>query len=296
MKVCGDDMRIESRSRKIFNVCNIVVLSILGLLFVVPYLMILSASLTGEAEFLRYGYSIFPRGFTFEAYGKLFKDDMTILRALGNSVFLTVVGTALHVMVNAFAAYPLSKKNFVGKKPVMYILIFAMLFSGGLVPTYILIVEMGLKNTWFALLLPGALAPWNCILIRSFYLSIPDSLEEAAKLDGASNLKIFLSIYVPVSMPVLASQVMFTAVGFWNSWSGPILYFDSRHRDMLPLTAILQQMLQENVDPSGGAVGSGYSETVKMATVVISTLPIIFTYPFMQKYFISGMMLGSVKE
>lgn len=286
---------IVSKSRKIFNGFNIAFLSLLGLAFLLPYVMILSASLTAEGEFLRHGYSLIPRGFTFNAYVQLFKNDLTILRSFGNSVLITVVGTVFCVAINALAAYPLSKKNFVGRKVTMYLLIFAMLFSGGLVPTYILVVQMGLKNSYFALWLPGALAPWNVILIRSFYLSIPSSLEEAAKLDGANNLKVFLTIYLPASVPVLASQILFTAVGFWNAWSGPVLYFDSRHRNMLPLTAIVQQMLQENVNPSGTSVGSGYSETVKMATVVISTLPIILAYPFMQKFFITGMMLGSVK-
>jgi putative aldouronate transport system permease protein len=170
-----------------------------------------------------------------------------------------------------------------------------MLFSGGLIPTYVLIVEMGLNNTWWALLLPGALAPWNVIIIRSYYLTIPHSLEEAAKLDGASNFKVFLRIYVPMSMPVISTQILFTAVGFWNAWSGPLLYFDSSHSNMYPLSTLLKLMLDENSGAMGGS-GSGYTEPEKMATTVIATLPIIVSYPFMQKYFISGMTLGSVKE
>lgn len=296
MTAYGDEMRIESRSRKIFNGCNIAILSLLGICFLLPYLMILSASFTDEGRFLAHGYSLIPRGFTFHSYIRLFKGDSTIVRALGNSVFLTVCGTALHVGTTALAAYPLSKKKFVGGGVIMKILIFAMLFSGGLVPSYILIVGMGLKNSWLALLLPGMLSPWNCILIRSYFCGIPSSMEEAVKIDGGNNWTVFTRIYLPMSKPVLASIVLFTAVGFWNSWSGPLLYFDTRHSFMYPLTAVLQQMLQENVNPSGTAVGSGYSENVKMATVVISTLPIIVTYPFVQKYFVSGMMLGSVKE
>lgn len=289
-------MRIESKSRKVFNIANIAILSVLGICFLVPYVMILSASLTSEGEFLAHGYSLFPRGFTFHAYAQLFKNDNTILLALGNSIFFTLCGTVLHVATTALAAYPLSKRHLVGGGIISKILIFSMLFSGGLLPTYMLIVSMGLKNTWFAVLLPGMLSPWNCILIRSYYTSIPSVLEEAVKIDGGNNWTVFRKIYLPMSTPVLASIILFTAVGFWNSWSGPILYFDSRHRDMLPLTAVIQQMLQENVNPSGTAVGAGYSENVKMATVVISTLPIIISYPFVQKYFVSGMMLGSVKE
>jgi putative aldouronate transport system permease protein len=289
-------MRIESKSRKVFNVCNIIFLCLLGVFFLVPYLLILSASFTSEAQFLRHGYSLIPRGLTIHAYVTLFKDDTTIIRAIGNSIFLTVTGTIVHVGTTACAAYPLSKRNFFGRNVIWKILIFSMLFSGGLVPTYMLIISMGLKNNWLALILPGMLSPWNCILIRSYYSTIPSSMEEAVKIDGGNNWIVFSRIYVPMSTPILASIVLFTAVGFWNSWSGPLLYFDSLHRSMWPLTAVVQQMLQENVNPSGTSVGSGYSETVKMAMVVISTLPIIVAYPFVQKYFVKGMMLGSVKE
>lgn len=289
-------MKIESKSRKVFNVANIVICSLLGIAFLVPYVLILSASLTGEGEFLAHGYSLLPRGFTFHAYAQLFKKDSAILRAFGNSVFFTLTGTVLHVATTALAAYPLSKKRLVGGGVLSKILVFSMLFSGGLLPTYMLIVGMGLKNTWLAVLLPGMLSPWNCILIRSYYANIPAALEEAVKIDGGNNWTVFWRIYLPMSTPVIASIILFTAVGFWNSWAGPVLYFDSRHRDMLPLTAVIQQMLEENISPSGTAVGSGYSENVKMATVVISTLPIILSYPFVQKYFVTGMMLGSVKE
>lgn len=287
---------IRSKSEKVFNVVNICILSVLGICFVVPYLLILSASFMSEGEFLARGYSIIPYGFTFESYKRLFRYDNTIIRAFGNSVFLTVVGTLLHTTVNVLTAYPLSKPKFVGCGIFMKILIFAMLFSGGLVPTYILIVNLDLKNSWLALLLPGALSPWTCIMIRAFFISIPASLEEAMKMDGANNFTVLLHVYVPMSIPVIASQMMFIAVGFWSSWSGPMLYFDHNHRNMLPLAAILQQMLQKNINPSGSAPGGSYSETMKMAMVVISTVPIIAAYPFMQKYFISGMMLGAVKE
>lgn len=287
---------IKSKKEKAFTVINHIILSLLGVCFVLPYLFILSASFMSEGEFLSRGYSLIPYGFTIDAYVKLFQYDTTILKSLGCSIFLTVAGTLLHTTVNVLAAYPLSKPKFVGKNLLMKILIFAMLFSGGLIPTYILIVNMGLKNNWLALLLPGALSPWTCIMIRSFFLSVPPSLEEAMKMDGANNLTVLLHVYVPMSIPVIASQMMFMAVGFWSSWSGPLLYFDHNHRDMLPLAAVLQQMLQKNVNPSGGPSSGGYSETMKMAMVVISTLPVICAYPFMQKYFISGMMLGSVKE
>ncbi len=289
-------MAIETRSRKVFNICNLIILTILGIGFLLPYVMIVSASLTDEGEFLAHGYSILPRDITLSAYIKLFQGDLTVVRAFFNSVFLTVSGVILHVGTTTLAAYPLSKKKLVGGKVIMKVIIFSMLFSGGLIPTYMLIVNMGLKNSYLAILLPAMLAPWNCILIKNYFTTVSEALEEACKMDGGNNLTVFLRIYVPTSKSIIASVVLFTAVAFWNNWSAPILYFDSRHSDMLPLTAVLQQMLQENVNPSGGSVGSGFAENEKMATVVISTLPIIIAYPFMQKYFISGIMLGSVKE
>lgn len=170
-----------------------------------------------------------------------------------------------------------------------------MLFSGGLIPTYILVVNMGLKNNWLALLLPGMLAPWTCFLIRNFYYSIPQSLEEAVKIDGGNNWVVFTRIYLPLSMSFLSTAVLTNAVAFWNAWSGPILYFDNAHRYMLPLTAVLQQLLQENISSSGSAIG-GYTEPMKMATVVISVVPILIVFPIIQKYMINGMMYGAVKE
>lgn len=288
-------MKIQSKGTKIFNAVNIAVLSLLGVTFVIPFLMVFSASFTSMAQFNLHGYSIFPRDFTFAAYTSIFKNHSTIWGAIGNSLFYTVVGTVAHVSVGLAAAYPLSKRDLVGKKALMRILIFAMLFNGGLIPTYVLISEMGLKNTWWALLLPGALAPWNVILIRSYYYTIPGSLEESAKLDGATNLTVFVRIYLPLCKPIVSTQVLFAAIGFWSAWAGPLLYFDNAHSHMYPLATLLKLMLEENAGVTGGQTG-GFNEPEKMALTMISTLPIVMVYPFMQKYFISGMTLGSVKE
>ena len=286
---------VKSRSRKIFNCFNIALLTLLGLVFVLPSVLIVSASFTSESQFLRYGYSLLPRGFTFENYRKLLSDS-AIIRALFNSILVTVVGTLSSVSVTTCAAYALSKHNLVGRNVFMRILMFCMLFSGGLVPTYVLIISLKLQNTYFALWLPGLMAPWNVILIRSNLMGVPPSLEEAMKIDGGNNLTCFLHVAVPMCIPTIASIILFTAVSSWNGWAGFLLYFNSRHRYMYSLTALLQEMLAENINPSGGSVGSGYSESFKMATVVFSTLPIVIAYPFMRKYFIAGMMLGGVKE
>ncbi len=286
---------VRSASRKAFNICNIAFLSFLGIMFLLPSLLIVSASLMSEEQYLSHGYSLIPYGFNFGNYIKLFEDS-AIIRSLWNSVVVTVGGTLSSIVVTTFTAYALSKRNLVGRRVLMMILMFCMLFSGGLVPTYMLIISLGLKNTYWALWLPGLIAPWNVILIRSNFMTVSPSLEEAMKIDGGNNFTVFLHVAVPMCIPTLASIVLFSAVSNWNGWAGFLLYFNTQHRYMYSLTALLQEMLQENINPSGGSVGSGYSETFKMATIVISTLPIIMIYPFMQKYFISGMMLGGVKE
>lgn len=289
-------MKIESKVEKTFNVINIVILSLLGVVFLVPYLMIFSSAFTSESAFLKYGYSVFPHGFTFQNFIRLFSDGNTIIQALGNTLFYTVAGTLLCVTTTFMAAYPLSKWQLPGRKFIMGFLLVAMLFSGGLVPTYLLIVKyLHLKNNWLSLLLPGMLGPFTVMTMLPFLQGIPASLEESIKMDGGNNVTVLLHVYIPMSLPLVASTTMSSAIGFWNAWSGPLLYFDQRHSYMFPLMTVIQQMFQENVDPNGG-YHSGYTETVKMASIVVTTLPIIAAYPLMHKYFIKGMMLGAVKE
>lgn len=288
-------MQIRSKSMKIFQIFDVVFLSLLGVVFVVPYLLILFGSLTDEAAFLVHGYSLFPAKWSFGAYLSVFAAGSDILSSFKSSLIITVAGTAIQVTVTTLTAYGLSRRNLKGKRVLLVILLFSMLFSGGLVPSYIWIAgKLQLRNNYLAVLLPGALNAWNCMLTMNYLKNIPHELEEAAKLDGCGCWRMFASIYLPVSVPIVATITLFAAVQYWNMWAEPTLYFDSNHRSMLPLTALLREIIQEDISPSGGNV-RGVDETVKMATTVLATLPIICVYPFLQKYFMSGLMLGSVK-
>ena len=288
-------MQIKSKGAKAFQIFDVIFLTLLGLIFVIPYLLILAGSLTDESAFLRNGYALWPSKWSFEAYRSVFATGSEILSSFWSSILITVSGTAIQVAVTTMTAYGLSRRNLVGKRVLMVILLFSMLFSGGLVPSFIWIAgKLGLRNNYLAVLLPGALNAWNCILTINYLRSVPYELEEAAKLDGCGCWRMFFSIHLPVSVPILATITLFAAVQYWNMWAEPTLYFDSNHRHMLPLTALLREIIQEDISPTGGGI-RGVNETVKMATVMVATLPIICVYPFLQKYFMSGLMLGSVK-
>ena len=288
-------MKIESKGAKVFQVVDVALLSVLGLLFLIPYYLIFIGSFTDESAFLVHGYSLWPSQWSLEAYGSVFATGSNIFQSLVSSVIITLSGTAIQVTVTTLTAFGLSRRNLFGKKALMLILLFSMLFSGGLVPTYIWIAgNLHLRNNYLAVILPGALNAWNCILTINYLRGVPQEMEEAAKLDGCGCWRMFFLIYVPVSVPIIATITLFAAVQYWNIWAEPTLYFDSNHRNMLPLTALLREIIQEDISPTGGNV-RGVSETVKMATVVGATVPIICVYPFLQKYFMSGLMLGSVK-
>ena len=288
-------MKIQSRGEKIFQIVNYCFLALLAVVFVLPYLLILTASLTSEAAFLKDGYSLWPSEWSFAAYKTILATGSDFMSSLFSSILITVGGTFLQVSVTTLTAYALSRRNLKGRKFFWGVLMFAMLFSGGLIPTYIWIAgKLQLRNNYLAVLLPGALNIWNCILTMNYFRTIPNELEEAARIDGCGCWRMFFDVMLPLAIPIIATIALFAAVQYWNMWAEPALYFDSNHRDMLPLTALLREIIQEDISPSGGG-GRGVSETVKMAITVLSTLPIICVYPFLQKYFIKGLTIGSVK-
>lgn len=288
-------MKIRSRGEKIFQFFNYFLLTLLGIIFVLPYVLILTSSLSSESAFLKNGYSLWPAEFSLDAYKTILATGSDFMSSLLSSVIITVGGTAVQLTVTTLTAYALSRRNLKGSRFLMGVLLFAMLFSGGLIPTYIWIAgKLQLRNNYLAVILPGALNIWNCILTMNYFRTIPQELEEAARIDGCGCWRMFLDVMLPLAVPILATVVLFAAVQYWNMWAEPALYFDSNHRYMLPLTALLREIIQQDINPSGGNV-RGVSETVKMAITVLSTLPIICVYPFLQKYFIKGLTIGSVK-
>ena len=286
---------IKSTSNKALHITNIIVICLLTLTFLLPVVLILSASVSTADSFAQYGYTLIPKAIDFFAYKYVLFSNSLFIRALGNSVFMTVVGTALMVINCALYSFALVQKDLVGKKFFSLYAVFTMLFAGGMIPYYLVVTGIGLGNTLWAIILPGAVSAWNILLMRNFFSSIPHSLTEAAQLDGASHWQVLRSVIIPTSFPVVATVILFTSVGFWNNWFGPLLFIDKAHRDKAPIQFLMREML----DDVATVVGQNTdlpTEAIKNATVVVATLPIVIVYPILQKYFINGVILGSVKE
>ena len=283
-----------SKSRIVFNIINYTALVLLSLMFVVPYIYIISASFSDEITFVKEGFTLLPKKWSVEAYRFLLTTDSQMLRSIANSLILTIGGTLVTTIVSMLYAYPLSRKYLRGRKFFSLYMIFTMLFSGGLIP-YFLTVSKFFDDSLLAIIIPGAMAPYYAILMRNYFLSIPDSLEEAAKLDGASDFQILFKIYVPLSKAVIVTVALFAAVSLWNNFVGPMLFITSPEK--YPLQYLIQQLLD---DVSGIYAGASDviipQQTLKYAAVILGSLPVILLYPLLQKFYINGMVMGGVKE
>ncbi|MED4159935.1 carbohydrate ABC transporter permease [Shouchella clausii] len=293
-------MHYRSRTYRIFSIFNIVFLLVLSAICIMPLIHILAVSFSAPAPANANLVRFWPVDFTVSAWEQTF-GNQNFLRALWNGVFRTVLGTVISLATITLAAYALSKEDreFKGRKIYMYALVFVMLFNGGLIPTYILVQNLGLINTIWALVLPGAVNVFNLILLLNFFRTgVPKSLEEAAFIDGAGHFQILFKIYLPISLPALATVGLFTMVGQWNSWFDGLIYLTDSTK--YPLSTFLQTIIvqndfsQLNVNPD--EVKALSERTVRSAQIFIGALPIIIVYPFLQKYFVKGIVLGSVKE
>ncbi|MEY9094247.1 carbohydrate ABC transporter permease [Paenibacillus sp. RC84] len=282
---------------RIFSLFNNVFLTGLAILCLLPLYHLLMVSLSASAPANAGLVTFWPIGFTFEAYAKTF-DNANFLSSLWVSVQRTVIGTALALVVNTIAAYALSKESHVFRARNLYLWYFVvtMLFSGGLIPSYILILKLGLMNTLMALILPGLVGVFNIILLMNFFRTVPKDLEEAAFIDGAGQFRTFLSVYLPVSLPVVATVSLFMMVGHWNSYFDGIIYI--RDSEKLPLATFMQTIIVQadmsKLDPA--AVASLSQRTIRASQIFISALPILLVYPFLQRYFVTGIVVGAVKE
>lgn len=218
-------------------------------------------------------------------------------RTFGNSVFITVVGTVVSLFLNCMCAFPMAHKDFRERNFLRYMFMFTMIFTAGLIPGYLVVRDLGLIDTYWALFLPGFIQPYNLLLIVGFLQGIPVAMDESARLDGASDFRIFLRIYLPMSKPVLATMTLFMAVGFWNDWYRPLIFLQSQNK--FPLALYLKQVLQSateiNKTLDSTVYGGVAAESVQDATIILSTIPILIVYPFVQKYFVTGLNLGAVK-
>nr|WP_203722606.1 carbohydrate ABC transporter permease [Streptomyces coelicoflavus] len=261
-----------------------------------PFLNIVARSFSGERQIRAGEVTLWPKGFNLTTYEIVFQDG-TFWRNYGNTVFYTVVSTAIAMVLTTCYAYVLSKKHLKGRGALVGIAVFTMFFSGGLIPTYVLITSLDLKNTVWALALPNAISVFNLLVMKAFFESLPDELEEAAQIDGLSTYGILFRIVLPLSKAVVATMVLFYSVSFWNSWFGAFLYMD--RIELMPVTVYLRNLIAGAT--GGTAAGAGTEQLTQVAaniqavTIVLTALPILCVYPFVQRYFVSGVMLGAVK-
>ncbi|MFC3803944.1 carbohydrate ABC transporter permease [Cohnella sp. GCM10012308] len=292
-------MRNRSRGYAAFTISNTLFLSLLSLLCVLPLIHVLALSFSSRAAATANIVNFWPVGFTTDAYVKTL-GNAQFIRSLGIGVERTVLGTVLSMAVVTMAAYSLSKSSykFPGRQIYIWIFVFTMLFSGGLIPSYVLISKLHLIDKIWALVLPTAVSVWNMILMLNFFRTIPQELEEAAHIDGAGHLRVLWSVFLPVSMPSIATLSLFTMVFHWNSWFDGVIYMTNP--DGYPLATYLHAMIvSDNLSRVGvtlESVNNFSNRTVKSAQIFIGALPILLVYPFLQKYFVKGIVLGSVKS
>ena len=288
----------QSLSETIFSIINGVFLILCSAITLFPFLNVLATSFSSSRAILSGEVFIWPVESTLQAYTNLIKDGQ-LIGALKNTVIVTVCGTVINMTGTIIAAYPLSKKRLAGRKFFLAVMIFTMLFSGGLIPLFVVVKNLGLMNSYGALWFPSIVSVYNMIIMKTFFEGIPESLEEAAAIDGANDIYILFRIVMPLSLPVIATLSLFYAVGWWNNYYNVMIFINKSN--LTTLTVKLMQMLNnlnQTLLTSGEGVGQIDKltpEGVKAAAIIISTVPILCVYPFLQKYFVKGVMIGSVK-
>lgn len=283
----------------IFDIFNYVFMILMVVITLYPFWYVVVCSMSDSNLLLgRQGTLIFPLGFNINAY-RLVLSNPNIISGYRTTVFVLFAGTSLNIFMTCLGAYVLSRKQFAIKRPMMLMIVFTMYFSGGMIPNYLLIYNyLGLGNSLLALILPGMISTWNLIILRTNFASIPDSMEESAKIDGASDYTILFRIIIPLSIPTIAVLILFYGVGHWNSWFNAMLYI--RERSKYPLQLILREIILLNsMDQMLGDTSSvdkySIGESIKYSTIVVATIPILVVYPFIQKYFVKGVMVGAIK-
>ena len=281
-----------------FIVVNTEVLAALALVTLYPLLYVVLASFSNPTLFAKHTGPLFwTQGFSLDAY-KVVLEKPEILTGYGNTLFYVIVGTAVNMAFTISLAYVTSRPGLLLNKPIMLLIIFTMYFNGGLIPTYLLVQDLGLVDTRWAPILPTAISTFNLIILRTGFAGVPASLEEAAKIDGASPFRIMVKIIFPLAMPTIAVIILYYAVQHWNSWFQEMIYL--RNDDLYPLQLFLRQILIENqqddmVMATKTADQQALGEIIKYSTIIVSTVPILLVYPFLQKYFTKGVMIGAVK-
>lgn len=296
-------MRKNSLSRNLFLAADVLIMIGLIVICIYPMLYVLFASLSDSGKLIAHeGLLLKPEGFNISAYKAVVKNP-NIANGYLNTIFVLVVGVLVNLFMTSLGAYFISRKNVMWKAPIMWLMLFTMYFGGGLVPTYLLVQNLGLYDSLWALILPGAISTYNMIILRTAFASIPESLEEAAFLDGATHLQILWNVILPLSKATMAVMVLYYGVGHWNSWFSASIYLQDKTK--YPLQMVLKEILISNDTASmsgemgaSGAMGmdsQSIAESIKYAVIVVATVPILCIYPILQKYFVKGVMIGAVK-
>jgi len=282
-----------------FHIIGYSVVTFFAILCLLPFLLTLSGSFTEESSLFEDGYRLIPKVFSTDSYALIFKSPQVIIGAYGITISLVILGTALGLFLTTMTSYVLHRKDFKYRNKFAFYFFFTTLFSGGIVPWYIIMTNLGMKDNYLAMLLPNLLSVFNIIIMRTFFASIPDNIGESAKIDGAGDFTIYSRLYLPMSIPALATIGLFLAIAYWNDWYPAMLFITKA--DMIPLQYQLykvfndMQFAQQVASQTGRSVGNMPSETFKMAMTIVTIGPIIILYPFLQKYFIKGMTVGAVK-
>lgn len=283
-------------SSRLFDIVNYTLLAIIGLITFLPFIHVVAGSFTTSAEMAAKKFILIPTVYSLDAYQYIFSTG-TIFRAMFVSVCVTVLGTVFSMLVTALFGYALSRRDLDGRRVMMFLVVFTMLFSGGLIPSFLVVRELGLIDSYASLVLPIAINAFNLIILKNFFQNIPEGLEESAKIDGCNDFGILFRIVLPLSLPAIATISLFYAVTYWNTYLNAIMYLNDNLK--WPIQVLLRQIviLASGLD-SDASLDSEVpppDQAVKMAVIVVATIPILAVYPFLQKHFAKGAMLGSIK-
>lgn len=283
---------------KIFDVFNVFFLTLLMIVCIYPFLYVAFASISEPGRIIAHrGFLLWPLGFKLDAYAAVFRNEMVLI-GYANTMFYVIVGTSFNLIMTVLGAYPLSRKNLYWGKPISLLILFTMFFYGGLIPTFLLVKGLGMYNSRLALIIPTAISTYYLLIMRTYFMSIPDSVQESAKIDGANDFTILFKIVIPLSAPIMAVMTLFYGILHWNGWFYAMVFL--RDRTKYPLQLVLREILitskaQDMLQDVSSLDMMGVAETIKYATIMVAIIPVLIIYPFLQKYFVKGVMVGAIK-
>lgn len=289
----------RTTGERVFEDINYILLTFLTITFLIPFINVVSTSFVSQKELIERGFVLFPKKFDFTAYKLFLRKGSVMLDAYKITIFRVLVGSLINLLVTAMFAYAMSKKDLPGRNFFITMVFITMLFGGGLIPTYMVIKSLKLLNSIWVMIIPSLMSVWNMLIMRNFFYTIPPSLEESALIDGASPFTVLVKIIIPLSMPAFATIGLFYAVGHWNAWFDAVLYINDTKK--YPVQVVLRNFVlnmtayELELEESTGIAVMPPSVTIRSAVIVISTVPILCIYPFIQQYFVKGIMVGSIK-